>query len=105
MRTITQTFQAFPSSRSGSGRQRPRQSLRLMAWPLQSLRSPLIPTAHPAYFFSLPMGDRGQGKEMSFVQKTRPNVSFVNIVYVQKDGVIKNALGAGTTGVMGDHPM
>jgi len=25
--------------------------------------------AHPAYFFSLPMGDRGQGKEMCFSQK------------------------------------
>jgi hypothetical protein len=40
-----------------------------VAWPLQTLRSLLIPYAHPAYFFSLPMGDRGQGKEMSFSQK------------------------------------
>jgi hypothetical protein len=60
----------FPLSRSGSGRQRPRQSLCLVAWSLQTLRSLLIPYAHPASFFPLPMGDRGQGKEMSFFQKT-----------------------------------
>jgi hypothetical protein len=71
----------FPSSRSGSGRQRSRQSLRFVSWPLRTLRSLLIPCAHPAYFFSLPMDVRGQGKEMSFFQKTRRKVPFVEIFY------------------------
>jgi len=32
-------------------------------------------------FFSLPMGGRGQGKEMSFFQKTLLNVPFEEILH------------------------
>jgi hypothetical protein len=65
----SRTFMVFPSSRRGSGRHRPRQSLRLVAWPVQALRWWLPPFAPPASFFASPMVSRGQGKEKVFFQK------------------------------------
>ena len=73
--------------RTGSGRPVPRQSLRLVSWAWQALRSVLMPVARESPSFPLALGDEGQWKGTSFVEDPiiiRNNRNFLNAFQARK---------------------